>query len=151
MTTLLGELGPLPSRRLLGRRLPILLMLAATVVSVVSALLLIQTSGVAAIGYDIQRLEETRDHWRRLNAQLEYENARLKALDRIEREARTRLKMQPPPDPPLFVTVDVRPTARDATAWLPPASPPAAPNQTSSGRGLSGFLSWLATLGGWAP
>ena len=63
-------------------------------VSLASLLLLVQTSLVTSTGYDIERLQETRDDWKQKNYQLEYEIAALKSLDRIEREA-VRLNMVP--------------------------------------------------------
>jgi hypothetical protein len=119
--------------------------MAAAIVSVVSVLLLIQTSGVASVGYDIQRLEEVRDHWRQSNWQLEDEIARLKSLDRIEREARTRLRMQPA-EKPVFVTVDVKPASKEFSTWTP--TPSAAPTvRVRRPEGLQGFFAWLAAIG----
>ena len=74
MTTLIGALRR-NGEGIDWRRLPGLLTMAAGIISIVSVMLLIQTSGVASVGYDIQRLEEVRNHWREVNYQLEHENA----------------------------------------------------------------------------
>ncbi|MCS6801116.1 MAG: hypothetical protein RMM58_04785 [Chloroflexota bacterium] len=144
MSSLLGALRPHHAERLRLNRLPGLLMMAAALVSIVSVLLLIQTSGVASVGYDIQRLEEIRDHWRQSNWQLEQEIASLKSLDRIEREARTTLKMQPA-EKPIFVAVDVKPLSKDLAAWSP-APAPTPTVRVQRPEGIQGFLAWLAAL-----
>ena len=64
-------------------------------ISLSSLLLLVQTSRVTSAGYDIERLQEIREEWKQKNYQLEYEIATLEGLDRIEREAVTRLNMIP--------------------------------------------------------
>lgn len=46
-----------------------------------------QTTTVSTLGYEAQRLEQTRDELRRQNALLEVENARLDAPARIQAEA----------------------------------------------------------------
>ncbi|GIW08253.1 MAG: hypothetical protein KatS3mg060_3058 [Dehalococcoidia bacterium] len=145
MSVLLGTLGRKRIDGIRLGRLPGVITMATGIVSIVSVLLLIQTSGVASVGYDIQRLEETRDHWRESNWQLEHEIASLKSLDRIEREARTKLKMQPT-EKPVFVSVDVKPTTRDAPAWTPPSPPPPTVRVQHAG-GMQGFFAWLAALG----
>ncbi|MFN8535107.1 MAG: hypothetical protein U0556_16335 [Dehalococcoidia bacterium] len=145
MTALLGSLRRNRAEGLRLGRLPGVFTMAAAIVSIVSVLLLIQTSGVASVGYDIQRLEDTRDHWRESNYQLEHENAKLKSLDRVEREARTKLKMQPA-ESPVFIAVDVKPSAKDSTAWAPYVPVEPAVRVRNSG-GVQGFLAWLAALG----
>ncbi len=71
----------------------------------VAFLLLLQVSRAAAIGYQVQQLQQTKSDLERQTYLLEAEMASLQSLDRIEREARTRLKMQPALRY-LFVTVD---------------------------------------------
>ena len=46
-----------------------------------------QTTGVAALGYEVQRLDAARDELRRQNALLEIESARLDSPARIEADA----------------------------------------------------------------
>lgn len=144
MSVFIDSLGRRRVDRLRLRHLPGLLTMAAGIVSVVSVLLLIQTSGVASVGYDIQRLEDVRDHWRQSNWQLEHEIASLKSLDRIEREARTRLKMQPA-EKPVFVTVDVKPASKEFATWSPTTN--VSPTvRVQRAEGLHGFLAWLAAI-----
>jgi len=48
---------------------------------------LVQTSGIAASGYDIQRLQAERDDWQLRNEQLQLELAKRQSLTWIESEA----------------------------------------------------------------
>jgi cell division protein FtsL len=57
------------------------------VVFVLAMLYLAQTTAVSTLGYEAQRLQQTRDELRRQNALLEVENARLDAPARIQTEA----------------------------------------------------------------
>ena len=59
----------------------------------VALMYLLQTSGVATTGYDIQRLQSERDDWQLRNEQLELELAKRKSLTWIEAEATGRLGM----------------------------------------------------------
>lgn len=65
-------------------------LLAACLVALVY---LVQTSGVATTGYDIQRLQAERDDWQLRNEQLELELAKRHSLTWIESEATGRLGM----------------------------------------------------------
>ncbi|MBI2862291.1 MAG: septum formation initiator family protein [Chloroflexi bacterium] len=60
-----------------------------------SLLYVAQASAVARMGYAIDRLEAEHARWQIRNEQLQGEIAQLKAMDRIEREARGRLQMGP--------------------------------------------------------
>ena len=62
----------------------------------VALVYLLQTSGVATTGYDIQRLEAERDDWQLRNEQLRLELAKRRSLTWIEAEATTRLGMVRP-------------------------------------------------------
>jgi len=66
------------------------ILLAACLVALVY---LLQTSGVATTGYDIQRLQAERDDWQLRNEQLELELAKRQSLTWIESEATGRLGM----------------------------------------------------------
>ena len=68
-------------------------------------LLLLQVSREAAAGYEVQQLQQTKASLEQQTYLLESEMASLQSLDRIEREARTRLKMQAA-NRYLFVTID---------------------------------------------
>ena len=56
-------------------------------VFVLAMLYLAQTTTVSTLGYEAQRLQQTRDELRRQNALLEVDNARLDAPARIQAEA----------------------------------------------------------------
>ena len=56
-------------------------------VFLLAMLYLAQTTTVSTLGYEAQRLQQTRDELRRQNALLEVENARLDAPARIQAEA----------------------------------------------------------------
>ncbi len=55
-----------------------------------------QTSDIAASGYDIARLQEQKQTLEMQNEQLRLQVAQLQSLDRIDREASSRLHMGPP-------------------------------------------------------
>jgi hypothetical protein len=60
---------------------------------VVALMYLLQTSGVATTGYDIQRLQVERSDWQLRNEQLRLELAKRRSLTWIEAEATGRLGM----------------------------------------------------------
>jgi cell division protein FtsL len=62
----------------------------------VALVYLVQTSGVATTGYDIQRLEAERNEWQLRNEQLRLELSKLRSLTWVESEAVGRLGMQRP-------------------------------------------------------
>jgi len=82
-------------------RLPILGRLWATAwlpsillaACLVALMYLVQTSGIATTGYDIQRLQTERDDWQLRNEQLQLELAKRQSLTWIESEATGRLGM----------------------------------------------------------
>lgn len=105
-----------------------------------SLLYLGQASLVATQGYDIQSLESLRARWEAKNQQLRYRSAELRSVERIEKEARERLKMGPP----------------SKVAFLRVAAPPAQPlaqragsKETATGaqRQPHFWSRWLAWLG----
>jgi hypothetical protein len=59
----------------------------------VAMVYLLQTSGVATAGYDIQSLQMQRDDWQLRNEQLRFELAKRRSLTWIEAEATGRLGM----------------------------------------------------------
>src|SRR5688500_2790012 len=69
------------------------ILLAACAVALVY---LLQTSGVATTGYDIQRLQTERREWQLRNEQLRLELAKRRSLTWVEAEAVGRLGMQRP-------------------------------------------------------
>lgn len=104
-----------------GTNLPVVLIVAALLVGIAALLPLIQTSFATSTGGNVSRLEQEREDWRaRLNEQ-EVKVAQLGSLDRIEREAKVRLKMVEPEDAH-YLTVDApAPAARHLPSrYLPP-------------------------------
>ena len=72
----------------------------------VALVYLLQTSGVATTGYDIQRLQAERDDWQLRNEQLRLELAKRQSLTWIESEATSRLGMvRPEPTALTYVKV----------------------------------------------
>jgi len=69
---------------------------ALLAVSVVALVYLLETSGVATTGYDIQRLQAERADWQLRNEQLRLELAKRRSLTWVESEATSRLSMQRP-------------------------------------------------------
>ncbi len=90
--------------------LPAILPVAMAIVSSVSLLLLVQTSGVTTTGYDVRRLEQEKEDWQQANFQLEYDIAYLQSLARIEKEATGKLRMSTATDY-VFVSVAEIPDA----------------------------------------
>ena len=73
----------------------------------VALVYLLETSGVATTGYDIQRLQTERDDWQLRNEQLRLELAKRRSLTWIEAEATGRLGMaRPEPTALVYVKVD---------------------------------------------
>lgn len=97
--------------RLLTSELATPVLAAVALLVLASLLLVMQTSRVAATGYKIRDLQATREHWRRLVYQQEAEVATLQSLGRVEREAKTRFKMIPPPSY-VYIIVDQTPGQR---------------------------------------
>jgi hypothetical protein len=72
----------------------------------VALVYLLQTSGIATTGYDIQRLQAERDDWQLRNEQLQLELAKRQSLTWIESEATGRLGMvRPEPTALTYVKV----------------------------------------------
>lgn len=72
----------------------------------VALMYLLQTSGVATAGYDIQRLQVERDDWQLRNEQLQLELAKRRSLTWVEAEAVGRLGMvRPQPTALTYVNV----------------------------------------------
>jgi cell division protein FtsL len=82
------------------------ILLAACAVALVY---LVQTSGVATTGYDIQRLQAERGEWQLRNEQLKLELAKLRSLTWVQTEAVNRLGMvRPDPKSLTYVRVQQR-------------------------------------------
>lgn len=134
-----------PLGRIDARSIPRFVFVSGLGISVVSMLLLFQTSGVTSKGYDIQSLEAQRDHLLQLNYQLDADIAKLESLDRIEREAKSKLKMVSPTS---FVYISVpvpspeyRPIEDPAITTVSGTAVEVRPANSTSA-----FLNWLASF-----
>jgi hypothetical protein len=132
--------GALP-QALHGGSLPIVLILAAMVVGIAALLPLLQNSIATSTGGNISRLEQEREDWRARLHEQEVHVAQLGSLDRIEREARARLKMTAPEEV-IHLNVDAPPPA---PRRLPSRFLPHSQQQPGSGSSL-----W-DDLTGWIP
>jgi len=109
------------------------LLISAGVLGLISLTL---STLVTTQGYEVRRLQAERARWTEQTFRLETEISSLRSLDRVEREARTRLKLTeakdrlfvnpagalPPPPPPPSVRPTPEPDALqlafDRLAWL---------------------------------
>ena len=93
-----------------GTNIPVILILAALVVGIAALLPLVQTSLATSTGGNVSRLEQLREDWQARLHEQEVSIARLGSLDRIESEAKVRLKMVAP-DSVTYLRVDAPPPA----------------------------------------
>jgi cell division protein FtsL len=102
-------------------------------------LLVVQVANLTTESYELERLEAERQRWLASNYDLEAESAELQSLNRVEREAREKLKMVPAGDF-VFVAVSVAP---------PPAAPetPAPLRRTGEEGGLDPLQALRRLLG----
>jgi cell division protein FtsL len=91
--------------------MPAVFVIALLAIGLISMLYLSQASAVATAGYDIKRLEDQKAQWQIKNAQLSMRIAQLRSLERIDTEARSRLKMGPPTKV-LYLPVDLQAVGR---------------------------------------
>ena len=78
-------------------------------VCAVALVYLVETSGVATTGYDIQRLQAERGEWQLRNEQLRLELAKLRSLSWVQSEAVERLGMvRPDPNTLVYIRVQRR-------------------------------------------
>ena len=104
--------------------LPVILIVAAVIVGVAALLPLLQSSGATSTAGHIRELEQQREDMEALLHQQEIEVARLGSLERIEQEARIRLKMGPPEAIRYFSVDAVAPAPhRLPSRFLPPQEP----------------------------
>ena len=104
-----------PSARRYSR--PVGLILALMVITLIGSLLvLMQTGRVTAQSHEVQRLQQLKTHWQQRNAQLAAEIAVLSALDRVQSEATTRLRMTPATRHVFVPVAPSQPTPATATS-----------------------------------
>ena len=111
---------------------------ALVLVAFVSLLYLAQTSGVATSGYDLQTIESERMLLKLRNDQLRLQIAQARSLERVELDARTRLKMAPP-ERVIYVS---RPATPRPDA-LPTPTDPLTSAWTTVGNAAGSAAAWL--------
>lgn len=85
--------------------IPVILIMATLVVGIAALLPLVQTSLATSTGGNVSRLEQMREDWQARLHEQEVRVAELGSLDRIEREAKVRLKMVAP-DSVTYLRID---------------------------------------------
>ncbi len=119
--------------------IPVILIMAAFVVGVAALLPLVQTSLATSTGGNVSRLEQTREDWQARLHEQEVRVAELGSLDRIEREAKARLKMVAP-DSVTYLRIDAQAPAPHQlpSRYLPDEKEPA-----ESGSLWGDLFGWL--------
>ncbi len=98
-----------PASRFLGNSsLPVILLFAAMAVGTAALLPLVQISGATNTGGHIRVLQQEKADWEARLHEQEIAVAELGSLDRIEKEARERLRMGPPKEVH-YISVDAPP------------------------------------------
>ncbi len=87
--------------------IPVILIFAALVVGVAALLPLVQTSLATSTGGNVSRLEQMREDWQARLHEQEVRVAEMGSLNRIEREAKVRLKMVTP-DSVTYLRIDAQ-------------------------------------------
>ena len=121
--------------------LPILLIVAAMVVGLAALLPLVQSSSATTMAGKVRQLEQERADWQARVREAELGVATLGSLNRIEREAKIRLKMTQPATVH-YISADAPPPE---PRKLPGRFLPAAPERVSAGSSL------IEDLFGWLP
>jgi cell division protein FtsL len=112
--------------------MPVVLTIALMAVGLAALLPLLQSSQAINTDYNIRQLERQRNDWEARTHELEAEIASLAALDRIEKEARERLKMQAP-EQTLYLSVDVAaPESQPIPARFQPLKQEESPKEEKS-------------------
>ncbi len=120
--------------------MPTLLIIAALVIGAAALIPLVQSAIATSTNGNVHRLEQQRDDWQARTQELELEVATMAGLDRIEKKARTELKMAEPKET-RYITVDAEPPQPRSlpSRYLPPA-----PGEGDSGRAIwEQLLDWL--------
>lgn len=102
--------------------LPLLLIISALAVGIAALVPLVQSSIATTTNGNVRHLEQQREDWQARVQELELEVATLAGLDRIEKRAKTDLKMIEPKETH-YITVEVAPPEpRELPArYLPPS------------------------------
>jgi hypothetical protein len=86
------------AHHVMGGSMPAVLAIAAIIVGLAAMLPLVQSSGSTSTAGNISALQQERQDWQARLQEQELKVAQLGSLARIDQEARTRLKMEPPKD-----------------------------------------------------
>jgi len=122
-----------------GANIPVILIVAAFAVGVSALLPLVQTSLATSTGGNVSRMEDVREDWQARLHQQEVRVAELGSLDRIEREAKVRLKMVAP-DETHYLRVDA---PAPAAHKLPSRYLPDEQQPVESGTFWEDLFGWL--------
>src|SRR5881397_907618 len=111
------------------------------IVGLAALIPLLQSSGATSVAGRVNQLEQDHGDWQTKVRELELQVAQMGSLDRIDHEARTRLKMEDPKD------------VRYITVSGPPPSQTKLPSRFSppERRSLSAGSSLWEDLFGWLP
>lgn len=111
--------------------MPIVILIATLIVGVAALLPLVQNSIATSTGGNISELEQKREDWQARLHEQEVAVAQLGSLDRIEREAKERLKMVEPTDVNyIFVDVPAPAPHKLPSRYLPPEEGPTTDNSS---------------------
>lgn len=106
-----------------------------------------QASAVATAGYDIASLEAEKKQWQAKNEQLRFQIATLRSLDRVEKEAASRLNMTPPQN---VVYVAATPSTR-TVALSTRSSDRSTASLSGSGAETLSEQNWWDGIASWLP
>ena len=102
---------------------PTLLIISALAIGAAALIPLVQSSIATTTNGNVHRLEQQRDDWQARIQELELDVATMAGLDRIEKEARAKLKMVEPTET-RYIAVETEPpeARRLPSRYLPPAA-----------------------------
>jgi len=101
--------------------MPMLLIMAALVIGTAALIPLVQSAIATSTNGNVHRLEQERDDWQARTQELELDVAGMAGLDRIEKKARTDLKLAEPKETRYITVEAAAPEARKLPSrYLPP-------------------------------
>ncbi|MDP2673990.1 MAG: cell division protein FtsL [Dehalococcoidia bacterium] len=101
--------------------MPTLLIIAALVIGAAALIPLVQSAVATSTNGNVHRLEQERADWQARTQELELEVATMASLDRIEKKARTELKMAEPKETRYIAVEAAAPEPRTLPSrYLPP-------------------------------
>ncbi len=103
--------------------MPTLLIIGALAIGAAALVPLVQSSIATSTNGNVHRLEQQRDDWRARIQELELDVATMASLDRIERAARTELKLIEPKETRYITLAAAAPEPRRLPSrYLPPTA-----------------------------